>query len=113
MAKGRETQAEALRDKVDTVLAIMEGASDLNDLRAKISAMFEDAENLPKMTLTLSTVHKAKGREWENVYILGRADFMPSAWARQAWEQEQEQNLIYVAVTRSQAMLAYVNGVPA
>ena len=33
---------------------------------------------------------------------------MPSKWARQAWQQAQEINLMYVAVTRAKAELVEV-----
>ena len=49
--------------------------------------------------LTLSTIHKSKGREWRRVFWLDRAGTCPSRWARQAWQQQQERNLQYVAAT--------------
>jgi len=104
MAKGRETQAEALQDRVDTLKVLMEGCPDVACVRQKIETMFQDGAR----TLTLSTVHKSKGREWERVFVLGRHEYMPSPWARQSWQQLQEQNLIYVAVTRSKGRLVYV-----
>jgi ATP-dependent exoDNAse (exonuclease V) beta subunit len=33
---------------------------------------------------------------------------MPSKWAKKAWEQEQEQNLIYVAYTRAKQKLSFI-----
>ena len=51
--------------------------------------------------LTLSTVHKSKGREWDRVFILGRSKYMPSPYAKQEWQQAQETNLEYVAITRA------------
>ena len=63
----------------------------------------KDGEQPP--VLTLSTVHKSKGREWQRVYILGRAKYMPSPYAKKAWQIEQESNLEYVAITRAIAEL--------
>lgn len=105
MAKGRETMAEAVADRVETLLIVAEGCSTIRDLLKKLDALFVDG----KMTLTLSTVHKAKGREWDRVFILGRFQFMPSNWARQQWQKRQEQNLIYVSVTRAKETLKYVD----
>jgi len=113
-AKGKETQAEAVSDRVDTIFVIMDSqppASSVEELRNRIAAMFTDGDKETRPTLTLSTVHKSKGREWERVFILGRNDYMPSPWARQAWQKVQEQNLIYVAVTRSQGSLVMINNV--
>jgi superfamily I DNA/RNA helicase len=57
--------------------------------------------------LTLCTVHKAKGLEWNRVYILDEF-LMPSKYARQAWQQQQETNLQYVAVTRAKQELKFI-----
>lgn len=104
MAKGRETLADAVNDRVDTLLAILEEVPTLAQLHVKLDTLFDD--NAP--SLTLSTIHKSKGREWPRVFILGRYEYMPSSWARQKWQQVQEANLIYVAITRSQDELYYV-----
>ena len=107
IAKGQETKAQSIEDKVDTLTLIIaqtqeQGGSDINDLVASINRLFsDDATGL----LKLSTVHKSKGREWERVFILGRSAYMPSQWARKAWQQQQEVNLMYVAVTRAKAEL--------
>lgn len=109
LAKGQEQKAEALSDKVDTLFVIMEDMPDdatVADLRQKIVNLFGDTpEGERPRHFTLSTVHKSKGREWQTVYILDRAKLMPSPYARQEWQREQERNLIYVAVTRSQNVL--------
>jgi superfamily I DNA/RNA helicase len=59
-------------------------------------------------TLTLCTIHRSKGREWQRVYLIGRNRYMPSSYARLDWELEQERNLMYVAVTRSKGELVEV-----
>lgn len=107
-AKGDEQRAEAVADKVDCVLTII-GALDENNrtvpaLIAKIRSMFSDDDT---GVLTLATVHKAKGQEWNQVAIL-RPDLMPSSFARQDWQYEQELNLCYVACTRAKTNLIYV-----
>lgn len=109
VAKGKETAAEALQDRIETLKVIAEGCQTAADLRSKIAALFVDGDNEQKPTLTLSTVHKSKGREWNRVYLLGRDRYMPSKFARQDWQVEQEMNLIYVAYTRSQGELHMVN----
>jgi len=112
ISKGKETQAEALQDRVATVMVLMENCQSVRDLTTKIGAMFLDGDKEAKPTLTLATVHKSKGREWTRVFILGRNCWMPSPWARQAWQLEQEDNLIYVAYTRAkhELVLAAVQG---
>lgn len=107
-AKGRETQAEALMDRVETLKVIAEGCKTVDELKSRILSLFQDSDNEQKPTLTLSTIHKSKGREWPRVFILGENLWMPSPWARQDWQVEQEMNLIYVAYTRAQQELIHV-----
>jgi DNA helicase II / ATP-dependent DNA helicase PcrA len=108
-AKGKESQAEALNDRVETIIAIAEGVQSVDELVAKIVSMFQDSDGQRVPTLTLSTVHKAKGREWDRVFIFEKNKHMPSKWARQKWQKEQENNLIYVAITRTKRELVYLN----
>lgn len=108
IAKGRETQAAALEDRVATLFVIADESKSIDDLRQKIMSMFVDSDNEARPTLTLSTVHKSKGREWDRVFLLGRHAFMPSPYARQEWQLEQERNLIYVAYTRAKRELILV-----
>jgi DNA helicase-2/ATP-dependent DNA helicase PcrA len=53
--------------------------------------------------LSLSTVHSAKGQEWDAVYVLNVADgSFPSEFSTGNAEQiEEERRLLYVAVTRA------------
>jgi ATP-dependent DNA helicase UvrD/PcrA len=57
--------------------------------------------------LILSTIHSAKGLEWEVVHIIHAADGMiPSDMATGSTEEiEEERRLLYVAMTRAREML--------
>lgn len=107
MAKGKEVKAQQVEDQAQTLLVLIEkvrqdGGTDLRDLEDFIGKLFGDTREGEKpRCVVLSTVHKAKGREWPRVYILDRAGLMPSRWARRDWQVRQEMNLIYVAMTRS------------
>lgn len=109
VAKGKETAADALADRVETLLVIAEGCNSVQDVKNKILGLFQDTNGQSKPSLTLATVHRSKGREWGRVFILGYRQFMPSKMARQAWQMEQERNLQYVAITRAKAELFYVD----
>jgi len=74
-------------------------------LYQQIELVFSDYDPAKPPRLTLSSVHKSKGLEWPTVYLLGRNAFMPSQFATQPWMEEQEQNLIYVAITRAMETL--------
>ena len=58
--------------------------------------------------LTLSTIHKSKGREWNRVYILGMNKYQPSKYAKKEWQIQQEMNLCYVGCTRAKSELVLV-----
>jgi superfamily I DNA/RNA helicase len=56
---------------------------------------------------TLSTIHKAKGLEWDFVYVI-RPDLIPAPFATTPEDLKQENNIHYVAVTRAKDTLIYV-----
>src|SRR5579859_4271614 len=108
-SKGQEHRIDGLIDQVSCLRVIIDRClfrkqNMIDDLVADIDEMFGDtaAGEKPEV-LTLSTVHKSKGREWKRVYILGRAKYMPSPYAKKEWQQIQEKNLEYVAITRAQS----------
>jgi DNA helicase-2/ATP-dependent DNA helicase PcrA len=106
-AKGEEQKAEAVSDRVECVLTIVDHLPEtertVGKLLARIEALFSDENG----ALTLSTIHKAKGREWDRVYVL-RPELLPSKWARQEWQQRQEENLDYVCRTRARHVLTFL-----
>ena len=112
LAKGQESAAESLSDRVETLVCLIDGmpkGATIVDLKTRITSMFQDSEGNRKVCLTLSSVHKAKGREWNTVYLYGKNVFMPSKWAKQGWQMDQETNIIYVAITRAKRKLVYVD----
>ena len=59
-------------------------------------------------TLVLSTIHSAKGLEWEAVFVIGLADGRfphSSAFPGEQWEEERR--LLYVAATRARKHLFF------
>ncbi len=111
MSKGQEYRVQAITDQVECLRVIInrcliQKKNAIDDLVRDIESMFGDTKpgEQPKV-LTLSTVHKSKGREWTRVYLLGRAKFMPSPYAKKDWQMEQERNLEYVAITRAMSEL--------
>ena len=115
--KGNDRRVEETEDKADTIMVLIDATKDrggysVSDLLNLIDSMFADTEETGPKCLTLSTIHKSKGREWERVFILGMERYQPSKWAKQEWELKQETNLMYVAVTRAKRELVYVR-VPA
>ncbi|MEK6201945.1 MAG: ATP-dependent helicase, partial [Desulfobulbaceae bacterium] len=61
-------------------------------------------ENADRMVL--STIHSAKGLEWEAVFVIGLADGrFPHAKAEPGEQWEEERRLLYVAATRAKKVL--------
>lgn len=107
--KNKETLIENIRDRAETIRFLCEGCNDMQCVKDKIGSMFGDTpEGGKSYRVILSTVHKSKGREFKRVYVLGFNEYMPSKMAKQAWQIEQENNLIYVAMTRAQKKLVLV-----
>lgn len=91
----------ALEDKVMTLLFLTRLADSILDLKYKIKSIFTDEIQ----GIVLSTVHKIKGLEADRVFII-RPDLLPMQTAK-PWQQIQEKNLEYVAITRSRLELIY------
>jgi superfamily I DNA/RNA helicase len=107
LAAKKESKLAEIEDAVETVRIIvdqcrLEKKNNVKDAVDYVDSMFGD--NVSGV-LTLSSIHKAKGREWERVFWLDRAGTCPNKWARQAWQQQQEKNLMYVAATRAKSEL--------
>jgi superfamily I DNA/RNA helicase len=114
-AKGNDSRCQVVEDQHQTLQVFImqcEDSDPISTLVAAIRSLFGDTESGQQKVLTLSTIHKAKGREWDRVFALGMSTYSPSKWAKQAWELVQEDNLCYVQVTRAKQHLTLVN-VPA
>lgn len=103
--KGKDMQAMLLEDRVETLAYICNECSTVSELVDRIDALFSDTNK----GVVFSSVHRAKGLEANNVFIL-RPDLMPHPTAKQDWEKQQELNGKYVAQTRSKSNLIFVHG---
>lgn len=92
-------------DTIQALEAISDSCNDTECLIDRISSLFSD-EKLKG--ITLSTIHKAKGLEADNVYICCPS-LLPSRSAKEPWEIKQEANLEYVAYTRAKKKLCFLN----
>jgi DNA helicase-2/ATP-dependent DNA helicase PcrA len=110
MAKGSEAKAEEVNDRVQTLVEIA-GACQAKSLQL-VSDVVDFIRNLFADGATdctiLATYHRAKGREWDRVFLIEHSARCPSRAARQDWQRQQEANLAYVAFTRAKRVLAFV-----
>ena len=100
--------SESITSKIDMINAIevlSEGINTANELINKIDDVFSDKK---LDGIALSTIHKAKGLEANNVYIACKS-LMPSKSAKKGWEINQEHNLMYVAYTRAKDKLGFID----
>lgn len=101
------TLSSYILEKYDIIKALEIIAYDVNtksELKTKIKEIFrEDSKGV-----CISTIHKSKGLEAENVYIVCNSS-MPSKHCHHEWERIQENNLIYVAYTRAKKLLGFIS----
>jgi DNA helicase-2/ATP-dependent DNA helicase PcrA len=71
------------------------------------SDLAQGRENEENDALVISTIHSAKGKEWDAVFVLWAADgWIPSSRAlKDAQQVEEERRLFYVALTRAKRHL--------
>ena len=101
------SKIEKLTDQKDVIMIFIKNNDDdrVSTLCSVIENFFgEDKED----NVTLCTVHKSKGHEWNRVFLLDNNLFIPK-WVSQEWAIKQEENLIYVAITRAKSELYYIN----
>ena len=114
MAESNVSKEDAInsrqfQDKLDMINAIgamANGINSVDELLVKIDVVFP--KKVQKEGIKLSTIHKSKGLECENVYIACKS-LMPSKNATTKWEKRQERNLMYVAYTRAKNKLGFLD----
>lgn len=111
----KHVEAAMLSDEIAALEVLIDrcleqGRGEYTDLEALCNELFVDEAGKADCIL-LSSVHKAKGLEWDRVYALGMSDYMPFFLAKLPHELVQEDNLCYVLVTRARHELVLVSGV--
>ena len=124
--KNPELAVSELQDKVDTAKAFYEAyvtkCMDISerretdpkceydktpkDFKTYIKGLFTDDEN--ETIIQFMTAHRSKGLEFERVFIIGTEEF-PHPKAKSDQQQRQEQNIMYVAITRAINDLYFVD----
>lgn len=95
----RPSLGERAVDKAEALLAFAEGVGSVAELRSQIGQYFTDEDARDRVVLT--TTHKAKGLERDNVYVLEGTFGRGMAY-------EEGRNLWYVAITRARHNLILV-----
>jgi DNA helicase-2/ATP-dependent DNA helicase PcrA len=88
---------------VDAVTAFAMSCRSLAELETKIAQQSAALRNPPKDAVVLSTIHSAKGLEWDAVFVVGMEDgVLPHA---NNDDREEERRVAYVGVTRAKRLL--------
>jgi DNA helicase-2/ATP-dependent DNA helicase PcrA len=93
-------------DMINALEILAEGIKTSEEIIEKIDEIFPKRDK--KDGISLSTIHKAKGLEANNVFIACDS-LMPSKSAKKDWEIRQEYNLMYVAYTRAKHILGFID----
>ena len=99
--KTPERKIEQARDIAETLKALTQDTKGMPDVETRINSMFQDTDETSKPCVILSSVHKAKGLEWNRVWLLTETF--------RKGKGIEEDNIWYVAVTRSKQSLFLVN----
>lgn len=105
-AEARQTNAfTSYNDKINAIIVLSEGLNNADSVCNRIETIFKDDQ---RNGICLSTIHKAKGLEANNVYIICEEKFYLKHCMKVQWMAEQERNLVYVAYTRAKHKLGFV-----
>lgn len=101
------------KNDINAVIGLAEGQESLDSFLSTMSLDYSidkkreiTGEMQEENPVTISTVHSAKGLEWDVVYIPSFIQgHLPSAYANGYEEIEEEKRVLYVAVTRPRKVL--------
>jgi DNA helicase-2/ATP-dependent DNA helicase PcrA len=97
---------EALNAFLGIVEELPEGST-LADFAKELEERQRSQHEPVKEAVTLSTIHAAKGLEWDHVYVVGVSEgYLPISYAKSDQAIYEEQRLLYVALTRARKELA-------
>ncbi len=95
-----------LSDKIDLLEIICNKVNSTAEIIPTIKSIFvEETEGVKLMT-----IHKSKGLENKRVFVMKNyknKKLIPSQFATQKWQLDQEKNLEFVAITRAKEELVY------
>lgn len=102
----------AVRDRWESLNALMQLAEQAvsgTTLRQFVDDLLDrqaSKHDPLREAVTLSTIHAAKGLEWNSVYVVGLSEgILPISYARTETAVDEERRLLYVGITRARARL--------
>lgn len=104
-AAQRPDRVDQVHDKAEMIIGLADGVDSVDDLIARIDALFTDDGLGAQGVITCSSVHKAKGLEANRVFVLRDTLYPRGRTSRE------EENIEYVAITRAKQELVWVSAV--
>lgn len=95
----------SFEDKLSAIEVLSANLEMSDAVCRRIESIFKDSD---RSGICLSSVHKSKGLESDNVYILLKEKFYNKYAMKIDWMAEQEINLVYVAYTRAKHKLGFI-----
>jgi DNA helicase-2/ATP-dependent DNA helicase PcrA len=96
-------------DSLNALLAMvdeMPEGSSIVEFAAELEERKRSQHEPLKASVTLSTIHAAKGLEWSSVFVIGLTEgYLPIVYAQKPEEIAEEKRLFYVAITRAKRNL--------
>jgi DNA helicase-2/ATP-dependent DNA helicase PcrA len=108
-AKASERDRAEWTSVVEAVVSVASSCRSLAELEARIAEQSATLRQAPANAVVLSTIHSAKGLEWDAVFIAGMEDgVLPHA---NNDDLEEERRVAYVGITRARRLLglSYAN----
>lgn len=96
-----EDRCGVIDDQVSVLIAVAEGVRSVSEIEARLLELFQDSDGFSRPAVVLSSVHKAKGLEWNRVHLLTKTF--------RAHHGGEEANIYYVALTRAKQCLVFVS----
>ncbi len=104
--QGRRGILARIADQYECIADLVASEQSVQDAIALVERILKSTYGL-----TLTTIHRAKGQEYDNVWLI-RPDQIPAPWVDEDNEVDmaEERNCHYVAVTRAKNVFTYVDG---
>ena len=98
----------SITEKATVLRALASAHKDLASMQKHLGKLYPDpkSKEYRPADVHLSTIHKAKGKEWPSVLFLDQ--HLIGKNASSEWEHTQEDNLAYVGITRAQRDLTFI-----
>ncbi len=124
-AQKSDALVEKILDQHETLVALADGVAGIPELLTRLDNLFADNDEQGVPQIVCSSVHKAKGREAERVFLLDwtfnppvaceecrkrpKGCKCPGGYRPDPLAQREEQNIEYVAITRAKHELTRVS----